>query len=103
MGISISGYTFEGPFKAPANLENRSGVYAILDYRSDGKYYVTDVGESANVRDRVEHHDRAACWKRHTQGALYYAAHYTDNAQQSGRKVVEQKIRNQYKPPCGDR
>lgn len=103
MSITISGYTFEGPFKTTTSLQNRSGVYAILDYRSNGQYYVTDVGESANVRDRVENHDRAACWKRHTQGTLYYAAYYTPSLQQPGRREVEQKIRTEYNPPCGVR
>jgi hypothetical protein len=44
MAIEIGEYTFEGPFTSEKQLENRSGVYAILCLR-DSKYYVIDVGQ----------------------------------------------------------
>ncbi len=100
MSITIGKYQFEGSYTNTSELENRSGVYAILCVR-EGKYSMIDVGESSEVRDRVENHDREDCWYRNCSGALAFAVYYTPNQQQSGRMVIEQKIRRQYKLPCG--
>jgi hypothetical protein len=103
MAITICGYSFEGPHQNTSKLLDRSGVYAILTQRADGRYDLLDAGESARVRTRVENHDREACWFRHSQHGVFYAAYYTDGAQQAGRQVIEQLLRNRYNPPCGKR
>ena len=100
MSISIGSYTFEGPDTSTSNLQDRSGIYAIHCYR-DGQYYLIDVGESAQVKTRVENHDRADCWSRHCSGTLTVSALYTPNLQQAGRREIEQVLRDQYNPPCG--
>ncbi len=102
MSISVGRYTFDGPFKDTGSLEDRSGVYAIHDWRTSG-YHLVDVGESAQVRTRVELHDRKPCWIGNKQGTLTVSVLYTPNAQQAGRMAIEQEIRHQYNPPCGDR
>lgn len=104
MGIKIGQWTFEGPYPyGMPNLEDRSGVYVILCLGADQKYYVIDVGESATVKTRVENHDRKDCWKRNCSGKLYVAVLYTPNLQQPGRTDIERKIRQQYRPSCGER
>ena len=100
MSITIGKHQFEGPYTNTSELGNRSGVYAILCV-NEGKYSMIDVGESSEVRSRVENHDREDCWHRNCSGTLAIAAYYTPNQQQSGRMVIEQEIRRQYKPPCG--
>lgn len=94
-------YDFEGPYSDTNSLEDRSGVYVILDYRDDGKHYVLDVGESAQVRTRVENHDRQECWYRNKKGSIYFVVYYTPSLQQPGRMAIEQEIRDKYNPPCG--
>jgi len=101
MSIKIDKYDFEGPYSDTSSLEDRSGVYVILDYRDDGKHYVLDVGESAQVRTRVENHDRKDCWDLNREGNLRFAVHYTPGLQQAGRMAIEQEIRDKYNPPCG--
>jgi hypothetical protein len=103
MSITIGKYNFDGPYTTTDNLYDRSGIYAILDKRNDGKYYPIDVGESATVKTRVENHDRQESWKSNQQGTLTVAVYYTPNLQQSGRMVVEQEIRGKYDIPCGVR
>lgn len=103
MSITIVSYRFDGPYGSTELLQDRSGVYVILDYRDDGRYYILDVGESAQVKTRVENHDRKGCWQRHRKGTLYVAVLYTPNLQQPGRSAIEQEIRRQYNPPCGER
>ena len=103
MSIEIAGYRFEGPYESTSDLENRSGVYSILTPTGNSRYKIIDVGESATVRTRVEGHDRKSCWRRNANnGQIRYAAYYTPGLQQAGRKKIEQKIREQYNPPCGD-
>jgi len=102
MSIKIGDYTFDGPYTLNSSLKDRSGVYAII-CRENRKYYLIDVGESAGVKTRIETHDRKSCWERKCQGVLFVAIYYTPNLQQLGRKAVEQKIRNQYRIPCGER
>ena len=101
MGIAVGRYTFEGPYTLTGKLEDRSGIYAIHCYR-DNKYYLIDVGESATVRSRVETHERKSCWQRNCSGTLAVSAYYTSHLHQAGRIQIEQEIRNQYDPPCGE-
>lgn len=108
MAINIGNYTFEGPYAFQNNnvptewLEDRSGVYVILDYHTN-LYHVLDVGESAEVRTRIANHDRHNCWLQHRQGQLAVAVLYTPNKQQTGRMNIEQELRREYNPPCGER
>lgn len=103
MSINIGKWTFEGPYQDTSKLQDRSGVYVILCLTADQKYYVIDVGESAQVKTRVENHDRQDCWSRNCSGTLYVAFLYTPNLQQPGRSAIEQEIRWRYNPPCGQR
>lgn len=100
MSIAVGSYTFEGPHTNTDNLQDRSGVYAIHCYR-DQAYYLIDVGESAQVKNRIDNHDRKDCWTRNCRGTLTVSVLYTPNLQQAGRQLIEQELRNQYNPPCG--
>lgn len=102
MSIKIGEYTFEGPYTTIDDLEDRSGIYAILDRRSDG-YHVIDIGEAGGVKSRVETHDRRGCWQRSSSGTLSVSLLYTPHLQQPGRREIEQDIRGQFAPPCGER
>ena len=97
MSFTLAGHSFEGPYFNTSNLYYRSGVYVVV---CGTPANVIDVGESANVRERVENHDRQTCWSRKCAGTLKYGAHYVQGEQQ--RKRVEQSIRKQYNPPCGE-
>ena len=99
--MRIGRYQFEGPYNTTDALQDRSGVYAVLDLRRDGKYYVIDVGESKEVKTRIETHNRENCWTRNQQGTLAVAVLYTPHLQKLGRRVIEQEIRSQYVPVCG--
>ncbi|RLF80581.1 hypothetical protein DRN38_03815 [Thermococci archaeon] len=100
-GKSGRRYEFEGPFKTPNSLENRSGVYAILCRQND-KLYLIDIGESSQVKDRVQNHGRKNCWKRHCEGRIEYAAYYIEYGKKPSRIEVEQDIRDNYQLPCGE-
>lgn len=95
----IGKYTFEGPYRSADYLKDLAGVYAIL--ASNG--FPIDIGESANVKTRIENHDRVDCWRRNGGGVLAVAVLYTPNHQQQGRMAIEQELRQLYNPPCGRR
>ena len=102
MSIRIGSYNFEGPYSSTSLLEDRAGVYAIIDDRSTERF-VVDVGESATIKSRVENHERSDCWNRNSIGTLKVAVLYTPNLHQAGRIRIEQEIRAQYNPVCGIR
>ena len=100
--ITIERYRFEGPVDTKGQLRPSPGVYAILDYRASGDYNILDIGESQNVRERVENHDREHCWGRHCHGRICYAALYFPGSTQAQRREVEEELCRKYQPPCGE-
>lgn len=100
MAINLGSYSFDGPFPNTGALYSQSGVYAILGKRpTDTQYRVLDIGESHNVRTRVENHDRTPCWQGHKL-PLFVAAFYCNEA---ARTKIEQELRARFNPPCGQR
>ncbi len=98
MSIELAGYNFSGPYTTTSSLEHKSGVYAVLATTGIGRYRLIDVGESHDVRYRVENHDRTDCWRRQSNnGRLEYAVYYTP----WGREAIERKVREEHDPPCG--
>jgi hypothetical protein len=102
MAITVGNYSFEGPYTSTDKLEDRSGVYAI-HCKVEDKYYLIDIGESSEVKTRIENHDRRDCWTKNCKGTLTVSVYYTPNLQQPGRKLVEQELRKLYNPVCGER
>jgi len=101
MSIKIGNYNFDGPYADTSKLKNQSGVYVILGRSGSAhNWNVVDVGESATVRDRVQNHDRAPCWKRQGNSELQVAANYCNEQQ---RMRLEQDLRERFDPPCGKR
>lgn len=100
LSIIIANYTFEGPYTSTNDLQDRSGVYVII-CQNNGKYYPIDVGESHEVKTRVEGHDRSSCWKQNCSNMLAATVLYTPHLQQPGRRAIEHEIRNQLDFPCG--
>ena len=101
MTIKIGDYEFEGAFFSIPSLEDKTGILAILCMKGQEPQLI-DIDESRAVRSRVEKHKRKECWNIHSQGGiLKFAAHYTPNIKQSGRKKILKELRNKYKPPCG--
>lgn len=99
MSISIGNLSFDGPFSNTSGLLARSGVYAILG-SGTGNWIVVDIGESGDIKNRVENHDRKPQWQACGHATLSVAAFYCDAAT---RMAVEKQLRAQYSPACGDR
>ena len=100
--IALGKYSFEGPIVETKNLEDRSGIYAILDSYNNS-YTVIDIGESSEVKTRIENHDRRTDWNRTVNGIITFAVLYTPYYDQIQRIRIEQELRAKYKPTCGER
>ena len=100
MSIRIGNYDFEGPFMSTSSLKSQSGVYAILGRNSVNEdWNVVDIGESGDVKKRVENHNRKNCWEAQNYTILNCAAYYCNII---ARHSIEKELRNIFKPPCGD-
>ena len=97
MSVSILDRPFEGPFADTFSLKNLPGIYVILGNNGGDNWEVVDVGESDDVRRRVENHDRKKDWQQQKLATLAVAALYT----RGERRELEQEIRNFYIPLCG--
>jgi len=101
MSVLIGKYTFCGVYRSTDELDNYSGVYAILNEKG-GKVSIIDAGESTKVRTSIEKHGRERCWNENRKGALAFAVYWTSNRDQEERRAIEQEIRGQYSIPCGE-
>lgn len=99
MGLNVANrYTFHGPFTSTASLADKSGVY-LISVIEGGIHKVLDIGESANLRDRVTNHDRKNQWVYHAAGqTLHCSTFYCD---EEARMMIEFELRSFFAPPCG--
>ena len=97
---SADSYDFEGPYTSIDRLRSQSGVYVITTKVPDGTHNIIDVGESANIRNRVSNHDRLSEWSRFNKSDIYASVYYCDEA---NRMAIERAVRERFAPPCGDR
>lgn len=95
--INILGYSFEGPYyEMTTNFNEAGAVYVILD-RSNNKI---DVGETDRLKTRLVTHERRNCWERYCGKDIYVATLGEENKEK--RLIIEKRIRNSYRFPCGE-
>lgn len=101
MPIRIGRYDFEGPFETPENLKNDAGVYAVIALDTD-RGAMIDVGETTDIKDKVNNHERKQCWEKLSNDRpIRFAAVYTHEIAEQGRHMIEKEIRSQFTVPCG--
>ena len=102
MSFERWGYEFDGLYSKPDDLQGASGVYVIWCEAPDD-LSVLDVGQSGNVKERIQDHERSECWFRHCSGGhVRYSATYTHNLPEGRRIRMEQLIRQLTKPACSE-
>ncbi len=95
--ITISGYSFDGPYEIDKKLIDRAAIYVVLDSKDN----VIDVGQSGETGTRLANHERKPCWDRN--GGKWFAVKWmpSDNYSKEDRERIESEIRDDKDPPCG--
>ncbi len=105
--VTIGGYPFVCVSLANADFTDVASIYVILCVGQDGKWSVVDVGETGELGDRIDSHDRKTCWQNNcSSGNIWVCAYRMPSAQYTpeDRRKVEKQIRDTYGPlPCGTR
>ena len=101
MPFEMWGFNFEGTFASPEYLKSIPGVYVVWCKSQEG-LTVIDVGESENVKDSVQNHDRINSWLLNCKEEIHYSAAYTPKLNKERRKAIEQDIKNSVNIICGD-
>ena len=94
------GHDFDAFSSDPSHLIGEAGVYVIW-CRAGAEWRALDVGESDNVKESVEGHKRALCWRENCGGTLYYSAKYTGIMGVARREGIVAEIRKHENPVCG--
>jgi len=97
--ITISGYSFEGPYVVGKKVINRAAIYVILNSSNT----VIDVGQSGQAGTRLLTHERKPCWDKHR--GKWFAIKWmpSDRYSREDREKLEHGIRSQENPPCGEK
>lgn len=98
--VGGQGYDFSGPYTQTGSLAAKSGTYVVTTKTKSGKHKILDVGESGDVKKRVEDHDRASCWVKEKKDGLFYSGYYCDEA---ARTKLADDVRDAFDVPCGQR
>jgi len=99
MAIKLGKYSFTGPVESIDDINDRSGLYAVV-CDVDHENFLLDVGESSKLRTRIENHDKKDCWIKHCNGQLKIYIHYTLWSKQLRRILIEQELRELFHPGC---
>ncbi|MEA4981397.1 MAG: hypothetical protein VB066_01640 [Paludibacter sp.] len=100
MPIKLGKYSFAGPYTSIDQLRNMPGVFGVL-CKVQGELFLFDVGESSQLKMKVENHENKECWNKNNQGQLQYYVRYTPFTSQQKRRKVELKLREVFQPTCG--
>lgn len=105
--LNIGGYPFVCVALANANFKDVAAVYVILCVDENSKWEVIDVGQSGELGDRIDSHDRKTCWRDNCPSKNIWVCVYrmpTDKFTKRDRLEVERSIRNKDGPlPCGEK
>jgi len=104
---------WKGPYTNTDHIPDRAGLYMVLSgtQNEQGKwptnlYKLLDIGESGELKTRLDNHNRANCWESNkTSGhtiVFKYALMPTNTYNQSDRLSVECCLQSKKTPPCGE-
>ena len=66
--LEVGGLSFVCVPLADADFKDVAAIYVILCVDKDRSWKVLDVGQSGELGDRMDSHDRRMCWEQHCPG-----------------------------------
>jgi hypothetical protein len=104
--VTIGGQTFVCVALKDADFRDVAAIYVILCVQEGGKWKILDVGQTGELGQRIDSHDRRSCWERNCPNKNIWVCVYpmpTSKYTKEDRLKFEKALRAQYKPPCGER
>jgi len=104
--VDIGGLQFVCVQMKDADFSDIAAIYVILCVGQGGSWTVLDVGQSGELGQRIDSHDRKACWERKCVSGNIWVCVYpmpTSRHSKEQRLQVEKRLREQYRPLCGTR
>lgn len=104
--LTIGGKSFRCSSLADADFKDIAAIYVILCVDKDGKWEVLDVGQTGELGERIDEHDRKSCWLSNCPNKNVWVCTYpmpTNIYTKQQRLNLEKELRNKYNPPCGKR
>lgn len=102
--VTIEGKTFQCVKLSDADFKDIAAIYVIICVDKDGSWTVLDVGQSGELGERMDSHDRKQCWLNNCPNKNVWVCIYPmpskDHSKQD-RLDLEGKLRDALKPTCG--
>ena len=96
MQIKIGRYHFEGPFSSISNIKEQEGIYVILSRLHKNIYSLLDIGESDNLKTRVEKRKNNFSDKNNKKRPVFFAVNYTQNLGKQSRELIVSEIKYEH-------
>lgn len=88
MSILIGKHEFDGPFHDVDSLEEKEGLYVVLNYK-DEQYELIHVAQADNIRERIQ-----LLPSEKPDGKILFAALYTPRFGKRERNILVEDIEN---------
>ncbi len=85
-------------YRIADRLKHEGGNYIFAEETSPGRWAPRYIGQTEDLNDRLDDHEKEACAKRH--GATHIHAHLNTNKQ--ARLAEEKDLILKWQPPCND-
>jgi len=102
--IIIDGLAFQCVRLSDPDFKDIAAIYVIICVDKDGKWKVLDVGQTGELGERIDHHDRKKCWEDNCPNKNIWFCVYkmpSDKYSKQDRLDVEKKLRAKHNPSCG--
>jgi len=106
VSIIFNGLAFQCVRLSDADFKDIAAIYVIICVDKNGDWEVLDVGQTGELGDRIDSHDRQKCWGNNCPNKNIWVCAYTmpsSKYTKQDRLDVEQKLRDKYNTPCGKR
>jgi len=104
--VTIEGKNFQCVRLADADFNNIAAIYVIICVAKDSSWTVLDVGQSGELGDRIDNHDRRQCWLNNCPNKNVWVCIYpmpSKDYSKQDRLDLERELRDELNPPCGKR
>ncbi|OIO76452.1 MAG: hypothetical protein AUJ85_00420 [Elusimicrobia bacterium CG1_02_37_114] len=104
--VTIDDYPFVCVPLFQSDFKEVAAIYVIICVKSGGSWSIIDVGQSGQLGNRIDHHDRIKCWgEKCSTENIWVCIHKmpSDKYTIEDRRRREKEIRSKHTGLCGER